>query len=229
MQAYANAEMAPAAELRLIDRHPPISAGTSQAAAANLVFDELLAQLAEIVVVKVVDRLARQEAAADDWLDTRGASEYLGIHRDSLRRLAAERAIPAEQAGAGVASCSSAGRTWTLGGVEGRRRWSASGAGTMADSSPGPRRVRVERAIYRRSTGVLEVCFRDEDGRLRWRTVEGGILAARKLRDEFAARRARGESVAPNPKLRFGEAADRWLNGPVLDLRDTTQVKYRAS
>ena len=101
MQAYANAEMAPAAELRLIDRHPPISAGTSQAAAANLVFDELLAQLAEIVVVKVVDRLARQEAAADDWLDTRSASEYLGIHRDSLRRLAAERAIPAEQTGAG--------------------------------------------------------------------------------------------------------------------------------
>jgi hypothetical protein len=28
------------------------------------------------------------------------------------------------------------------------------------------------------------------------------------------------------PSLRFGEAADRWLNGPVLDLRDTTQVKY---
>jgi integrase len=27
--------------------------------------------------------------------------------------------------------------------------------------------------------------------------------------------------------MRFGEAADRWLDGPVLDLRDTTQVKYR--
>jgi integrase len=62
---------------------------------------------------------------------------------------------------------------------------------------------------------------------LRWRTVDGGILAARKLRDDLAARRARGESVAPNVKLRLSEAADRWLNGPVLDLRDTTQVKYR--
>jgi integrase len=28
--------------------------------------------------------------------------------------------------------------------------------------------------------------------------------------------------------LRFGEAVDQWLNGPVLDLRDTTQVMYRS-
>lgn len=89
----------------------------------------------------------------------------------------------------------------------------------MSDSSLAPRRVRVERAIYRRPTGVLEVCFKDEAGRLRWRTVDGGILAGRKLRDDLAARRARGESIVPNPKLRFGEAADHWLNGPVLDLR----------
>lgn len=34
-------------------------------------------------------------------MDTRRAAEYLGIHRDSLRRLAAERAIPTEQAGTG--------------------------------------------------------------------------------------------------------------------------------
>jgi excisionase family DNA binding protein len=102
MQAYASAEMAPAAELRLIDRHPTISGGTSQAATGNAVFDELLAHLAEVVAVKVIDRLARQETATtDEWLDTRGASEYLGIHRDSVRRLAAERAIPAEQAGVG--------------------------------------------------------------------------------------------------------------------------------
>lgn len=98
----------------------------------------------------------------------------------------------------------------------------------MADSSPTPRRVRVERGIYRRPTGVFEVGFKDENGRLRWRTVDGGILAARKLRDDLAARRARGESVAPNPKLRFGDAADGWLRGPVIDLRDTTQAKYRS-
>jgi len=97
----------------------------------------------------------------------------------------------------------------------------------VADSAAAPRRVRVERGIYRRSTGVLEVGFKDETGRQRWRTVDGGILAARKVRDDLAARRARGESVAQKPRLRFGEAADCWLSGPVLDLRETTQVKYR--
>ena len=51
--------------------------------------------------------------------------------------------------------------------------------------------------------------------------------APRKLRDDLAARRARGESVAPKPKLRLGEATDSWLDGPVLDLRETTQAKYR--
>lgn len=96
----------------------------------------------------------------------------------------------------------------------------------MADSNT-PRRVRVERGIYRRPTGVLEVAYADETGRVRWRTVNGGILAARKVRDDLSARRARGESIGPKPKLRFGEAAHAWLSGPVLDLRNTTQAKYR--
>jgi len=96
----------------------------------------------------------------------------------------------------------------------------------MAEPSDAPRRVRVERGIYRRATGVLEVGYKDEIGRQRWRTVDGGVLAARKLRDDLAARRARGESVAPKPKLRLGEAADSWLDGPVLDLRETTQAKH---
>jgi integrase len=96
----------------------------------------------------------------------------------------------------------------------------------MADPAA-PRRIRVERGIYRRATGVLEVAYTDEIGRVRWRTVDGGLLAARKARGDLNARRARGESVAPKPKLRFGEAADAWLSGPVLDLRETTQAKYR--
>lgn len=100
------------------------------------------------------------------------------------------------------------------------------GAAVMADPTA-PRRVRVERGIYRRATGVLEVGYKDGGGRLRWRTVDGGILAARKVRDDLAARRARGESVGSQPKLRFGHAADAWLDGPVLDLRETTQAKYR--
>src|ERR1700744_397951 len=98
----------------------------------------------------------------------------------------------------------------------------------MAESPKTRRRGRVERGIYRRATGVFEVGFKDEVGRQRWRTVDGGILGARKPREGRGARRARGESVAPRPKPKLGEAADSWLEGPVLDLRETTQAKYRS-
>ena len=83
------------------DRDPTISGRKAQAATVNAVLDELVAQLADLVAARVIDLLARQQTAADEWLDTRGASEYFGIHRDSLRRLAAERAIPAEQSATG--------------------------------------------------------------------------------------------------------------------------------
>src|SRR5438270_10775257 len=99
----------------------------------------------------------------------------------------------------------------------------------MSRSSDTPRRVRVERNIYRRPTGVLEVGFKDAAGIQRWRTVDGGIMAARKLRDALLARRGRGETVAPDSRLRFGEAAELWLAGPVLDLRATTQAGYRSA
>ena len=42
-----------------------------------------------------------QQDPDDDWLDSRQAAEYLGVHRDTLRRLAAARAIPAVQDGRG--------------------------------------------------------------------------------------------------------------------------------
>src|SRR5581483_1723524 len=97
----------------------------------------------------------------------------------------------------------------------------------MSEGSVPPRRVRVERNIYKRPTGVFEVGFKDGGGVQRWRTVEGGITAARRLRDELLAQRGRGERVPANPRLRFGEAADRWLAGPVRDLRESTQAGYR--
>lgn len=77
----------------------------------------------------------------------------------------------------------------------------------MESNEKAPRRVRVERNIYRRASGVYEVGFKDGGGRQRWRTVDGGITAARAVRDELLARRARGERVAPNARLRFGDAA----------------------
>ncbi|HUA49189.1 MAG TPA: site-specific integrase [Solirubrobacteraceae bacterium] len=98
---------------------------------------------------------------------------------------------------------------------------------TENDSSAAPRRVRVERNIYRRASGVFEVGFKDGAGRQRWRTVEGGITAARAARDELLVRRSRGERIASNARLRFGDAAAQWLAGPVVDLRATTQACYR--
>ncbi len=99
----------------------------------------------------------------------------------------------------------------------------------MSRSSDTPRRVRVERNIYRRPTGVLEVGFKDASGIQRWRTVDGGIMAARRIRDDLLARRGHGETMAPDSRLRFGQAADLWLAGPVLDLRPATQAGYRTA
>ncbi len=95
MQAYASADTAPLVQLRALQPSPPPDAPAG-------VLDDLLAQLAELVADRVAVRLATPRVSAkDEWLDTRRAAEYLGIHRDSLRRLAAERAIPTEQAGTG--------------------------------------------------------------------------------------------------------------------------------
>ncbi len=97
----------------------------------------------------------------------------------------------------------------------------------MSESSPEPRRVRAERNIYRRASGVYEIGFKDASGRQRWRTVDGGITAARAVRDDLLSQRARGERVASNGRLRFGDAAARWLDGPVVDLRPATRSCYR--
>jgi hypothetical protein len=90
-----------------------------------------------------------------------------------------------------------------------------------------PRRVRVERNVYRRATGVYEVGFKDSEGKQRWKTGEGGITAARAVRDELISRRNRGELPGSNGRLRFDDAAAQWLNGPVQDLRPATQACYQ--
>ena len=97
----------------------------------------------------------------------------------------------------------------------------------MTNDPGSARRMRVERNIYRRPSGVYEVGFKDAAGKQRWRTVEGGITAARALRDELLSRRNRGERVAPDGRLRLNEAAGKWLDGPVSDLRLRTQECYR--
>lgn len=97
----------------------------------------------------------------------------------------------------------------------------------MGDNASQPRRIRVERNIYRRPSGVYEVGFKDAVGKQRWRTVQGGITAARAIRDRLLAQRGRGEPVEGRTRLRFGDAASEWLAGPVQDLRPRTEECYR--
>ena len=102
MQAYATAATAPSTPLRVIDPSAPSTTSGFVGEPCKAIIEQLLGELAELVAARVAERLMlpRQEEA-DQWLDTRRAAEYLGIHRDSLRRLAAEGTIPTEQVGAG--------------------------------------------------------------------------------------------------------------------------------
>jgi excisionase family DNA binding protein len=63
--------------------------------------DEFISQLAERVATRVAEQANTSAAGGGDWFDSRHAADYLGIHRDTLRKLAAERAIPSEQDGPG--------------------------------------------------------------------------------------------------------------------------------
>ena len=61
-----------------------------------------MGHLADLVVDRLMERTdANRSDHAGAWLDARGAAEYLGIHRDTLRKLAAQRAIPTHQDGPG--------------------------------------------------------------------------------------------------------------------------------
>jgi excisionase family DNA binding protein len=62
---------------------------------------QLVDRLADRIAFALFERLGADERDGDDWLDSRHAAEYLGVHRDTLRKLAAERAIPSEQDGPG--------------------------------------------------------------------------------------------------------------------------------
>ena len=65
------------------------------------IVEHLVERLAERVAAVIVERLSAPDDRTDEWFNSRSAAEYLGIHRDTLRKLAAERAIPTEQDGPG--------------------------------------------------------------------------------------------------------------------------------
>jgi excisionase family DNA binding protein len=102
MAAYANTKRAQHAQLRIVNTEPaePTREAATTRERAPLV-DQLLGQLADLVADRLATRLAAPADLADEWLDTRNAADYLGVHRDTIRRLAAERAVPTEQEGPG--------------------------------------------------------------------------------------------------------------------------------
>jgi len=61
----------------------------------------LLDALADRVAERVSSRLSEQRNDLDRWLTTREAAEYLAMHPDTLRKLAAARTISSVQDGPG--------------------------------------------------------------------------------------------------------------------------------
>jgi integrase len=76
--------------------------------------------------------------------------------------------------------------------------------------SSGPRRVRVERGIYRQRNGKYAVCWRHA-GRLRFRTVGFDLAEARRERLVLVAATCEGK-VPVSPRLRFETVAGWWLD-----------------
>src|SRR5436305_15287578 len=97
------------------------------------------------------------------------------------------------------------GDAWNI-----RRGLAHGGISSMSSANTSQaRRVRVERGIYRRPNGLLEIGWRDTTGKQRWRRPkERGLRAARAALAEENARRARGEKVADDARLKFHDAAD---------------------
>lgn len=68
----------------------------------NARVEDLLDLLADALADRLADRLARRDDSEapepdDAWLTTAQAAQYLGLHRDTVRKLAAGRDLPCEQ------------------------------------------------------------------------------------------------------------------------------------
>jgi len=89
------------------------------------------------------------------------------------------------------------------------------------------RRTRVEKGIWRRPDGKLDIAFRDASGKQRWVPVKrgnGGIKVAREELAKAIAARVNGDP-APT-KLTFDSAADAWVEAHVVLLRPNSQKLY---
>jgi integrase len=75
---------------------------------------------------------------------------------------------------------------------------------------------------------MFEVGYRDADGRQRWRGPFETLTSARLARDDARVKARGGERESANPRLKFGDAADRWLAEQVVELRPATRASYKS-
>lgn len=84
--------------------HADISTGdNARPSAETMVRAMNSAERDELRALLDLDRRAGVEP--DVWFDTRAAAEYLGVHHDTLRKLAAARVVPSEQDGPAASAC----------------------------------------------------------------------------------------------------------------------------
>lgn len=100
MQAYATAAR-PSPERLVRQSDPKTPAPAAGSAVDTAVVDVVLGLLADLVADRLMERTSAADQTVEEWLDARSAAEYLGMHRDTLRKLAAERAVPVHQDGPG--------------------------------------------------------------------------------------------------------------------------------
>ncbi|HEX5193877.1 MAG TPA: helix-turn-helix domain-containing protein [Solirubrobacteraceae bacterium] len=104
MQAYASTAVASRAPIVLTtdsgctDRKGAVATPATTDAVIDALVTTIVDRLADAVASRLADRRAEPPT---EWLDSREAARYLGLSRDTLRKLAAERAIPSEQEGRG--------------------------------------------------------------------------------------------------------------------------------
>lgn len=100
MQAYATTERPGWGEMirSLPPRRPALAPEDATADVCPALLENMLGRLADLVVERLLEHAtAASIQSQDDWLDTRAAADYLSVHRDTLRKLAAERAVPTHQ------------------------------------------------------------------------------------------------------------------------------------
>ena len=79
----------------------PIAATATAASVDPASINRLIDLFVQRIATAIAEQLGAPPKTEDEWFDCRHAAEYVGVHRDTLRKLAAERAIPSEQDGPG--------------------------------------------------------------------------------------------------------------------------------